>query len=94
MPVNVFRSSKKHGLSILTNHCSLKMKYVFEVQMTCEGCANAVKRALGRLEGVKSVEVNIQDQKVEVDTAPDLTLEQVQQTIAKTGKKIVCAKTA
>lgn len=60
--------------------------------MTCSGCSNAVSRVLGRLDGVKSADVNLGTQKVLVDAAPGLTLEKVQETIAKTGKKINSAK--
>lgn len=67
-------------------------KYEFDVTMTCSGCSNAVSRVLGRLDGVKSADVNLETQKVLVDAAPGLTLEKVQETIAKTGKKINSAK--
>lgn len=56
--------------------------------MSCEGCTNAVNRVLGRLDGVNEKHVSLSDQKVLVDADPSLTLTQVHDAIAKTGKKI------
>ncbi|OEL25640.1 Copper transport protein ATX1 [Dichanthelium oligosanthes] len=53
--------------------------------MSCEGCVGAVKRVLGKMEGVESYEVDIKEQKVTVkgNVTPDAVL----QTVSKTGKK-------
>ncbi|XP_073099866.1 copper transport protein ATX1-like [Elaeis guineensis] len=58
---------------------------VLRVGMTCEGCVGAVKRVLGRMEGVESFDVDLQEQKVTVkgNVKPDAVL----QTVSKTGKK-------
>eukprot|EP00850_Spirogloea_muscicola_P002197 SM000008S22286 [mRNA] locus=s8:832162:832968:- [translate_table: standard] len=52
--------------------------------MMCEGCVGAVKRVLGKLDGVQSYDVNLKEQKVTVvgDVEPQAVLEKV----AKTGK--------
>lgn len=39
--------------------------------ISCEGCANAIKRALGTLRGVESVAVDVQSKRVTVDYAED-----------------------
>eukprot|EP00850_Spirogloea_muscicola_P007602 SM000039S14432 [mRNA] locus=s39:167464:168587:+ [translate_table: standard] len=55
-----------------------------KVAMMCEGCVGAVKRVLGKLDGVQSYDVNLKEQKVTVvgDVEPQAVLEKV----AKTGK--------
>ncbi|CAO2166108.1 unnamed protein product [Urochloa humidicola] len=58
---------------------------VLRVGMSCEGCVGAVKRVLGKMEGVESYDVDIKEQKVTVkgNVTPDAVL----QTVSKTGKK-------
>ncbi|WP_024301503.1 heavy-metal-associated domain-containing protein [Pseudogulbenkiania sp. MAI-1] len=42
-------------------------KIILHVEgMTCNGCANSIKNALGGLEGVRQVEVDLASGKVEV----------------------------
>ena len=52
--------------------------------MTCEGCARAVRGVLKNVEGVESVDIDLQSQKVTV-TGPAST-ETVLAAIKKTGK--------
>ncbi|XP_051200212.1 copper transport protein ATX1 [Lolium perenne] len=56
-----------------------------KVGMSCQGCVGAVKRVLGKMEGVESFDVDIEQQKVTVkgNVTPDAVL----QTVSKTGKK-------
>ncbi|XP_057425400.1 copper transport protein ATX1-like [Lotus japonicus] len=58
---------------------------VLKVGMSCEGCVGAVKRVLGKLEGVESYDIDLKEQKVVVkgNVQPDTVL----QTVSKTGKK-------
>ncbi|KAI9156803.1 hypothetical protein LWI28_012499 [Acer negundo] len=58
---------------------------VLKVGMSCQGCVGAVKRVLGKMEGVESYDINIDEQKVTVkgNVQPDAVL----QTVSKTGKK-------
>ncbi|OIW01522.1 hypothetical protein TanjilG_19448 [Lupinus angustifolius] len=58
---------------------------VLKVAMSCEGCAGAVKRVLGKLDGVESYDIDLKEQKVVVqgNVQPDIVL----QTVSKTGKK-------
>ncbi|PVV03818.1 hypothetical protein BB560_001700 [Smittium megazygosporum] len=52
--------------------------------MTCQGCSNAVKRALSR-ENITEVDIDMDNQIVTVKTDRDGEL--VYSTIVKTGKK-------
>ncbi|XP_028773016.1 copper transport protein ATX1-like [Neltuma alba] len=58
---------------------------VLKVAMSCEGCVGAVKRVLGKLDGVESYDIDLKEQKVTVkgNVLPDTVL----QTVSKTGKK-------
>ncbi|KAE8709203.1 Copper transport protein ATX1 [Hibiscus syriacus] len=53
--------------------------------MSCQGCVGAVKRVLGKMEGVESYDIDLEQQKVTVkgNIQPDTVL----QTVSKTGKK-------
>ncbi|KAL4369033.1 hypothetical protein GQ457_05G020340 [Hibiscus cannabinus] len=58
---------------------------VLKVGMSCQGCVGAVKRVLGKMEGVESYDIDLEQQKVTVkgNVQPDAVL----QTVSKTGKK-------
>lgn len=58
---------------------------VLKVDMTCGGCKSAVERVLGKMDGVESFDVNLEEQKVVVkgSVTPEAVLEKIQ----KTGKK-------
>eukprot|EP00199_Chlamydomonas_sp_CCMP681_P008343 CAMPEP_0119108392 /NCGR_PEP_ID=MMETSP1180-20130426/14122_1 /TAXON_ID=3052 ORGANISM="Chlamydomonas cf sp, Strain CCMP681" /NCGR_SAMPLE_ID=MMETSP1180 /ASSEMBLY_ACC=CAM_ASM_000741 /LENGTH=66 /DNA_ID=CAMNT_0007093999 /DNA_START=81 /DNA_END=278 /DNA_ORIENTATION=- len=58
---------------------------VLRVDMMCEGCVGAVKRVLGKLEGVESFDVDLAAQKVTVKG--NVTPEAVLEKVSKTGKK-------
>ncbi|KAG6383631.1 hypothetical protein SASPL_156607 [Salvia splendens] len=55
-----------------------------KVGMSCQGCVGAVKRVLGKLDGVESYDIDLEQQKVTVkgNVQPDVVL----QTVSKTGK--------
>lgn len=53
--------------------------------MSCGGCAGAVQRALGKMEGIESFDVNLKEQKVTV--TGNVQPETVFETVSKTGKK-------
>ncbi|KAK4353642.1 copper transport protein ATX1 [Lycium barbarum] len=57
---------------------------VLKVGMSCEGCVGAVKRVLGKMEGVETFDIDLKEQKVTVkgNVQPDAVL----QTVSKTGK--------
>ncbi|XP_059628418.1 copper transport protein ATX1-like [Cornus florida] len=58
---------------------------VLKVGMACQGCVGAVKRVLGKMEGVESFDIDIKEQKVTVKG--NVQPEAVLQTVSKTGKK-------
>lgn len=61
--------------------------YVFNVEMTCDGCSGAVERVLNRLkgQGVDNVSISLPEQKVSVTST--LSSDQLLEVIKKTGKK-------
>ncbi|KAI1724342.1 heavy-metal-associated domain-containing protein [Ditylenchus destructor] len=62
-------------------------KYTFGVEMTCEGCSNAVKRVLGRLgDKVSKVDIDLENKLVNVET--ELSKEEIYETLKKTGKTV------
>lgn len=58
--------------------------------MTCGGCENSVKRALGRLDGVADVTASHIEQKVVVAIDPSkVTTQQIRDRIAAIGFAVV-----
>ncbi|KAL0842640.1 hypothetical protein Bca101_015885 [Brassica carinata] len=64
---------------------ALLFTVVLKVAMPCEGCVGAVKRVLGKMQGVESFDVDLKEQKVTVKG--NVEPEAVLQTVSKTGKK-------
>ncbi|KAJ4720619.1 Copper transport protein like [Melia azedarach] len=58
---------------------------VLKVGMSCEGCVGAVKRVLGKMEGVETFDIDLKEQKVTVKG--NVQPNDVLQTVSKTGKK-------
>lgn len=58
---------------------------VLKVEMTCQGCVAAVKRVLGKMEGVESFDVDYDAQRVVVKG--NVTPADVFEKVSKTGKK-------
>ncbi|KAK7391455.1 hypothetical protein VNO78_19871 [Psophocarpus tetragonolobus] len=69
----------------LFHSLAMSQTVVLKVGMSCEGCVGAVKRVLGKLDGVESYDIDLKEQKVVVkgNVQPDTVL----QTVSKTGKK-------
>ncbi|KXG51655.1 Heavy metal-associated domain, HMA [Penicillium griseofulvum] len=63
-------------------------QYKFNVTMTCGGCSGAVERVLKKLEGVKTFDVSLETQTVNVTTEPTLSYDAVLEKIKKTGKAV------
>lgn len=53
-----------------------------EVGMTCEGCAGAVKRILSKMEGVKSVDTNV-DERTVIVSAEGVTADEMVEKLSK-----------
>lgn len=61
-----------------------RLQVVLRVDMTCEGCVNAVKRILGKTEGVESFDVDLALKKVTVRGS--VTPEALVEKVSKMGK--------
>ncbi|KAI3420830.1 hypothetical protein GPALN_014449 [Globodera pallida] len=62
--------------------------YKFHVEMTCEGCSNAVKRVLGKLEDkVKLISVNLDTKEVQVESN-SMSRDEILEVLKKTGKAV------
>ncbi|XP_076620236.1 antioxidant 1 copper chaperone [Colletes latitarsis] len=59
--------------------------YEFNVEMTCDGCANAVTNVLNKKEGVTDIKIDLEGRKVSVTSI--LPSDEVLQVIKKTGKQ-------
>ncbi|KAJ8405391.1 hypothetical protein AAFF_G00318640 [Aldrovandia affinis] len=59
----------------------------FAVQMTCDGCVNAVRTALEGAQGVQSVKIDLAREEVLVESA--LTSQEVLRLIESTGRRAV-----
>ncbi|KAI5058068.1 hypothetical protein GOP47_0026238 [Adiantum capillus-veneris] len=55
-----------------------------KVAMSCQGCVGAVKRVLGKMEGVNTYDIDLDAQKVTVKG--NVKPEDVLSTVSKTGK--------
>ncbi|XP_075066200.1 copper transport protein ATOX1 [Mixophyes fleayi] len=67
-------------------------KEEFFVDMTCEGCSNAVKRVLSRLDNLQ-YEIDLPNKKVVIQS-DNHSVDQLLETLKKTGKetKHLCTK--
>ncbi len=53
--------------------------------IVCGGCAGAIKNALGNLEGVKEIDVNVETKAVMVSHAPEISREKIIETLDRAG---------
>ncbi|XP_012223625.2 copper transport protein ATOX1 [Linepithema humile] len=56
----------------------------FSVEMTCEGCSNAVENVLKKKTAIEDFKIDLQGKKVSVTTG--LSSDEILETIKKTGK--------
>ena len=45
--------------------------------ITCGGCANSIKNALGKMEGIKNVEVDVNTKMVSIEHGAQISREQI-----------------
>ena len=69
------------------------IKTKFEVGMTCEGCASAVKRILTKVEGVSNITTSVADKTVFVESTGEVAtaafmLEKLEKWGAAAGKTV------
>lgn len=53
--------------------------------IVCGGCANAIKNALGRVEGVNEVEVNVETKEVRVEHKESVTRDRIVDALDEAG---------
>lgn len=65
------------------------VKKLFIEGMSCGHCAARIEKALGQLEGVSTVKVNLAGKFAELETARDLNPEAVTQALDGAGYQLV-----
>jgi copper chaperone len=53
--------------------------------IVCGGCAGAIKNALGKVEGVSNVDVNVETKAVTVEHKTEVSREKIVETLDKAG---------
>lgn len=53
--------------------------------IVCGGCASAIKKALGNIEGVSEVDVNVETKAVTVEHEAQVSREQIIETLDRAG---------
>jgi copper chaperone len=64
----------------------MEMKTITVEGMSCQHCVNAIKKALGELNGIGKVDVDLQSKEVTVEMDPKVnTMETIKETIEDQG---------
>lgn len=53
--------------------------------IVCGGCASAIKNALGNVEGVKEVDVDVESKAVTVEHTPNVSRDKIIETLGRAG---------
>jgi copper chaperone CopZ len=53
--------------------------------IVCGGCASAIKKALGNVEGVSEVDVNVETKAVTIEHTPQVSVEKIIETLDRAG---------
>ena len=53
--------------------------------IVCGGCSNAIKNALGRVEGISGVQVDVESKRVSVDHASTVSREEIVRVLDDAG---------
>lgn len=53
--------------------------------IVCGGCASAIKKALGNVEGVREVEVDVESKAVTIEHAPAVSRERIVEALDRAG---------
>lgn len=53
--------------------------------IVCGGCASAIKKALGAVEGIREVNVNVETKAVTVEHTPGVSREKIVETLDRAG---------
>lgn len=62
------------------------MSHVFTApDISCDGCANSIKKGLSKQAGVQNVAVEVPTKKVTVEAAPEVSRDQLAAALSKIG---------
>ena len=62
------------------------MKHTYQIKgMTCDGCKKHVEQALGKVDGVTTVSVDLKNATAEIETASHIPLEKLQEALKTSG---------
>ncbi len=53
--------------------------------ITCGGCASSIKNAIGKMEGIKKVEVNVNTKMVSIEHGEQISREQIEAKLDDIG---------
>jgi copper ion binding protein len=59
--------------------------------MSCQHCVMSVKKALGQLEGVQNIEVDLQKGEVRFENSKAVELNRIEKAIEEAGYQVVSA---
>jgi copper chaperone len=59
--------------------------------MSCQHCVMSIKKALGKLEGIQNVDVDLQKAEVRFDNTQGVVSDLVKKTIEEAGYEVVSA---
>jgi copper chaperone len=79
----------KQKTSIIKENKKMKNTILNVEGMSCSHCVNAVEKAVGALEGVTEVRVDLDAKKVTVDHDENVTLESIKNAIEDQGYDVV-----
>lgn len=51
----------------------------------CDGCANAIKKAVGQIDGIESVKVDVEGKRVTVQHSQQISRSDIEQAMDKAG---------
>ena len=57
--------------------------------MSCQHCVISVTKALGQLEGIKNVQVDLQKEEVRFDNTKALALNRIEKAIEEAGYEVI-----
>ena len=57
--------------------------------MSCQHCVMSVKKALGQLEGVQNIEVDLQKGEVRFENTKTMALSQIEKAIKEAGYEVI-----
>ena len=85
-----FLLPKDNGVEEASVRGGKKMQTTIKVKgMTCQHCVMSVKKALGKLEGIQNVDVDLQQAEVRFDNTKGVLSDLVKKAIEEAGYEVV-----